>query len=167
MAWRIFLLVSYLVEPCTKGTGRVAEIPRRYGQKNNTAFTLFSFHEVYWLLHWMSVFHHSEINAKNEISQREDQVYLINMHPLQTVAVDPQPLDTLKKNLLQLLLTPFAIILNPDCTVGSTVECFCSLCCQKLTQIKPNTGGLVANMTSKTLNCCVKFIIQKKNSKKL
>jgi hypothetical protein len=107
-----------------------------------------------------SVSCHSEINAKNEISQREDQVHLINMHPLQTV--DPQPLDTLKKNLLQLLLTPFATILNPDCAVVSTVECFCSLCCQKLTQINPNAGGLVANMTSETLNCCVKFIIQKK-----
>jgi hypothetical protein len=89
------------------------------------------------------------------------------MHTLQTVAVDPQPLDILKKKLLQLLLTPCAIILNPDCTVGSTVECFCSLCCQKLKQIKPNAGRLVANMTSKTLNCFVEFIIQQKNLKKL
>jgi hypothetical protein len=31
-----------------------------------------------------------------------------------------------------------------------------------LKSINPNPGGLVANMTSKTLNCCVKFIIHKK-----
>jgi hypothetical protein len=98
---------------------------------------------------WGTLIH--ERNLKSKISCQTP----FNMHPLQTVAVDPQPLGTLKKNLLQLLLTPFAIILNPDCAVGSTVECFCSLCCQKLTQINPNAGGLVANMTSKTLNCCV------------
>ncbi len=28
--------------------------------------------------------------------------------------------------------------------------------------INPNPGCLVANMTSKTLNCCVKFIIHRK-----
>ncbi len=33
--------------------------------------------------------------------------------------------------------------------------------------LNPNPGGLVANMTSKTQNCCDKFIIYKKKLKKI
>jgi hypothetical protein len=32
--------------------------------------------------------------------------------------------------------------------------------------LNPNPGGLVAKVTSKTQNCCDKFIIHKKNLKK-
>jgi hypothetical protein len=32
-------------------------------------------------------------------------------------------------------------------------------------QVNPNPGGMVANMTSKTQNCCDKFIIHKKLKK--
>ncbi len=35
----------------------------------------------------------------------------------------------------------------------------------KLVLINPNPGGLVANVTSKTKNCCDKFIIHKKVNK--